>query len=426
MKYLVDKNKLAKFLHSRPTLIKTIVNLTEDFCKDCLNIEKLKEKKDDYFRGDFSGLYASIPTEFKTLEVTREYLNSSSSSYGFDPMIPPEILIKLSKADRAKILGKASRNIVALPNPTYEEWLFVLNDGFKDFEAVPKNMWTRDTMLAVARHFNGYSTGIGFKFPNTAWTQELAIDMVREESLMLDAVPTHLINNDVLRLCLARDLDEIKIPESAWDQATAEAAAEKHAENIRIIPPQYITEKINIIAAKRGVSFDYLTIKTYPVLVASVANSAYQGDEIVEAVNQVKDKEQFILDVLDAHETGNGSSIYDIGLNMPESLWLRMIKGHPICIKKIDRCNQTPAMVDMFLNIATAEQIDECAEYINLGKIKAQHAPLLIECENALMVEIRNKFFKASALNTVSGNLIEVDMAPSEFAKIKKLVTITN
>jgi hypothetical protein len=80
----------------------------------------------------------------------------------------------------------------------------------------------------------------------------------------------------------------------------------------------------------------------------------------------------------------------------------------------------------MFLNTATAEQIDKCAESINLGKIKAQHAPLLIECENALMVEIRNKFFKASALNTVSGNLIEVDMAPSEFAKIKKLVTITN
>jgi hypothetical protein len=423
MKYLVDKSKFAKFLHSRPAMIKTVVNLTEEFCKDCLNKAKIDGEKNHYFRGNFSEVYASIPPEFRTLAVTREYLKSSTH-YGFDPSeIPTEIRAKLSTADRAKILENAHRNIEFLPKPTYDEWLSVLKEGYRNYENVPKEMWTRDTALAVAEKDSGFSNG--FKFPKALWTQGLAIDMVQVESNMIHAVPSRLINNEVLRLCLARDLTEIKIPEASWDQATAEEAAEKHAENISIIPPQYITEKVNIIAARHGVSFDALTIKTYPVLVAFVANSTYHGDEVVEVVKQVKDKEQFILDVLDAREDGMYTSIYHIGLSISEDLWIRMIKNHPTCIKHIERINQTPAMVDTFLNTATAVQIDKCAEYINLGKIKAQHAPLLIECVNVLMVEIRNKFFKASALNTVSGNLIEVEMAPSEFAKIKSLVTIT-
>ncbi|MCX5884343.1 MAG: hypothetical protein NT096_00260 [Proteobacteria bacterium] len=412
MKYLVDKKKFTLLLRARPALLRTVVNLTEEFCKTCF----YKEKDERCWSAKFSEIYLEIPSELKTLAVTREYLKTNYSELS---IIPLDILTKFTKHERHKCLENNIHNIEILPNPTYEEWLLVLSHSYHEYKNIPMDMWTQEMALEVARH-NG-DRGFDFEFPEALWDQAFAIQMVTASSSMLNVVPTDLINNEVLQHCLNRDLDKLEIPESAWDQATVEKAVELLSYNIQYVPKQYITEKINLIAASKGISFSLLTIKTYPILVAYVANNNCDGnkDSIIKAVNKIKDKETFILDVLKTQEDNRPTGIFNLDFEISEELWLKILKNEPSWIIKIDRCNQTPAMVDAFLNSASADQIDRYALSINLGKIKAHHAPLLIGCENNLIQEIRNKFLKANAVNTVTDTLMEIDLAPSEYAKIK-------
>lgn len=420
MKYLVNKKKFAKLLRERPALARTIVTPTENFALSCFHLEKDERA----WGAKFEELYIELPKKLKTLAVTRKFIKAARALTVSN--IPRDILLKLSKQERLQILEHSNRNIEDLPNPTYEEWLYVISNGYRNHENIPADMWTEELALEVAKqgavNYNGHFES---KFPDHLWNQNFAIKVVTAHVDTLDVVPTHLINNEVLRICLGRDLGDIKIPESAWDQSTAENAMELHPNNIQYIPKQYITEKVNIIAATKGISYEFLTIKTYPVLVAYVANNmngSTERDEVIEAVHKIKDKETFILDVLKA-EACSSALIFNLGLEIPEDLWLKIIKASPERIEKIQRCDQTTAMVDAFLGTATSEVIDKCAESINLGKIKAHHAPFLIGCENVLIQEIRNKFLKAGEVHTETNETIEVDMAPSEYAKIKGILT---
>jgi hypothetical protein len=423
MKYLVNKKKFAKLLRDRPVLIRTMVTPTEDFAMACFHLEK----DDRAWGAKFEEIYMELPVELKTLAVTRKYIKVARSITLSN--IPKDILLQLSKKDRHSILEQSHRHIEDLPNTSYGEWLFVLSNGYRNHVNIPADMWTEELALEVAKqgaiNYNGHFES---KFPDHLWNQDFAVKVVTAHVDTLDVVPPHLINNEVLRICLVRALDGIKIPESAWDQATAEAAVEKQPSNIQFIPKQYINEKINIDAATRGISYDFLTIKTYPVLVAYVANNiSYNAEKngLAQAVRKIKDKETFILDVLKAKKE-RSTGLLDLGLQLTEDLWLKMLKIDPELIKKIPRCDQTPDMVDTFLNSATAEVIDRNAEHVNIGKVKAHHAPLLIGCENVLIQEIRNKFLKANEIHTETDEFIEVDMAPSEYAKIKRLVNSTN
>jgi hypothetical protein len=419
MKYLVNKKKFAKLLRDRPTLVRTIVTPTEDFALTCFQLEKDERS----WGAKFEEIYIELPKELKTLAVTRKFIkiarHISSSN------IPQDILLKLTKRDRLLLLENDHQNINELPNPTYEEWLNVLSNGYRNYENVPVDMWTEELALEAAKQGTQYSSNcFSFKFPDRLWNQAFAIKMVTAHTDMLDIVPTHLINNEVLRICLVRDLNDLEIPESAWDQSTADMAVELKSYNIQYIPKQYITERVNIVAASKGIRYEYLTFKTYPVLVAFVANNTIHSserEEVIKAVHKIKDKETFIMDVLKAQDERE-TCLFNLDLEINEDLWLKIIKISPELIEEIQRCDQTPAMVDTFLNAATSADIDKHAEHINLGKIKDFHAPLLIGCENVLIQEIRNKFLKAGEVHTETDEFIEVDMAPSEYAKIKRIV----
>ena len=421
MKYLVDKKKFVKLLRERPALARTIVTPTENFALSCFHLEKDERA----WGAKFEEIYIELPKELKTLAVTRKFIKTARGLTVSN--IPKDILLKLSKQDRLKTLEHSHRNIEDLPNPTYEEWLYVISNGYRNHENIPADMWTEELALEVAKqgavNYNGHFES---KFPDHLWNQDFAVKVVTAHVDTLDVVPSHLINNEVLRICLERDLSDIKIPESAWDQATAESAATLNSYNIQFIPEQYITEKVNILAATKGISYSFLTIKTYPVLVAYVANNTNGGEEkekVIKDVHKIKDKEAFILDVLKARSDDKETCLFNLGLEISEDLWLKIIKVDPELIRSINRCDQTPEMVDAFLGMATPKVIDKCAESINLGKIKAQHAPFLIECENVLIQEIRNKFLKAGEVHTETNETIEVDMAPSEYAKIKGILT---
>jgi hypothetical protein len=417
MKYLVNKKKFAKLLRDRPALVRTVVAPTEDFALACFHLEKDERT----WRAKFEEIYMELPIELKTLAVTRAILKTDNGISISN--IPRNILLKFTATDRLRLLGKGVRVIEELPNPTYTEWLFALSNGYTNLENVPENIWTEETALVAIKLGFQHHESFLFNFPDRLWNQAFAIKAVATNTAVLNVVPTHLINNDVLNACLERDLKGIKIPESAWDQDTAERAVATYSTNIQFIPEQYVTEKVNLIAATKGVFFGYLTIKTYPVLVAFVANNTFlssERDKLIKIVRKLN-KETFILDVLKTQED-RSTCLFDLGLEITEALWLKMLKFDPELIKKIPRCDQTPDMVDVFLNSATAEEIDRYVENLNLGKVKAHHAPLLIGCENVLIQEIRNKFLKANEVHTETDELIEVDMAPSEYAKIKKIV----
>jgi hypothetical protein len=333
---------------------------------------------------------------------------------------PTPLLNALNKKDRLGIIELSCEAIESLPNTTKEEWLFAVKKGYQMCEKIPDEMWSEEMCLAMA-HKDHYQLP---EIPERFKTPEMALKLVSVNPKMISIVPSDLITNEILRKCASVSLASETIPtipESAWDMETAELAVADVPWNIQSVPKKFATEELCLKVAK-FVHIKALPVQSYPVLVAYVSSHENPCEETVELVQKIKDKETFILDVLKAIENDKDTLIYKLGIPMSEGLWLKILKVHPTHIRNIERCNQTPAMVDIVLNTATTLELDRLADVINLGKIKAHHAPLLIGCENSTLAEMRNKFFKANATNVVTDSLMEIDIAPSEYAKIKGIV----
>ena len=419
MKYQVDREKLISFIHSRPAMVKNVTNITED-----LAMELFGTKKD--YSHKFVDIYGYLPEAAKTLKVTRRFIKISDSYRFHINDIPDEIKKQLTKNDRVDIINKQDSTILNLPDPTVDEWTQAIEGGFNNLDNIPRDIWTKEMLFAYINNTCGDINDIK-DIAMPLWTEDLALKCAEVDSSTLEILPPRYLTKPVVTAALATSneycLDECheNIPDESWDEKLATKAVESTPYNISYIPARLITEKL-CIAAARGISFEELPIKTYPVLIAYVAGKPALGEEAVKKFRKaLKPYESFklIMDVLIAG--GCIRTLLSLGYTIDEDTWMKILDLDPAYIQNIEKCDQTDDIIDKFFSMANAELIDDKAEAINLIKIKARHAPMLINCQNRLMVEIMNKYLKGDQTDT-SDSTIEIDVPPSEYAKIKSLL----
>ena len=412
MKYQVDQDKLAKSLVHRPALIKTITALTEAFI-----LKIFVRAGSDTKRAE---LYNAIPLEFKTLTVTRAYLKDIPV-WAFDyNAIPADIRRQLSKDDRLDIIARKVSVIEEMENVTPAEWKVALSGGYTDFENIPKDMWTKEMVFKVIGKIN-YRGGYDFfrDIPGI-WDEEFAEDLVKANPETICIVPPHLISNEVLRLGADQNLDGLQIPESAWDSRAAELAVEGRVSNVLLIPEYLITAEMIQKCAFEGMWENLPCGKTYETFVYYMAGnpgSPYRDrdPEVIKWAKKVNPR-KFIPETV-----ALGCSIETLhlhGFTITPELWVKILTMKPEYLKECPKAEQTDEMVEIVFSQADSKKLDELAECINLGKIKAHHAPLLINCKSLLLQEIMNKFLKGDEVDGGS-NTIEVNFSPSQFAKIR-------
>jgi hypothetical protein len=428
MKYSVDKEKFFALLRIRPALVKTVVNLTEE---DCIDFFTQNYNSVSYgLSGICINFYLNLPQALQTLAVTRKYIRAvKEGRFDLGP-VPKEVLAQFTKNDRKICIKAMPESVEELPNVTAEEWLLAVSEGYSNFETIPEKLITADMVIAALRNDEDFNSNL----PARLWSNEFALELVRVSPSAICMIPKDLITNEILKLCLAKINDEIKIPDSAWDQATAEAAVviEDCENNIELIPKQFKTEQVNILAARNHANFKDLNVKTYPVIVAhtTYGNNSYWSGHDENSYKRIrkiiKGKEtQFIWDVLqeaniDCASVANDLLLFKIGLTISNDLWLEILKKYPGCIARIPKSDQTPEMVDAFLSAASPELIDKYSEIINLMRVREHHAPLLMGCKKAVWQEIRNKYFLAGSVHAPAKGMLEIDMAPTMYAKIRK------
>ena len=433
MKYQVDKERLIQLIYSRPSFLKAITNLTEDFC-----IALFKNANEN--TSNISDIYGAIPYRVKTLKVTQAYIHIPINRNHwrgccFDiNLIPNEHLAKLSAKDRHYIITRHDCNhIEKLPIPTKAEWVLAITNDYDNFEKVPAEVWTQDLVLSIIKkakedsHIN--LSECNFDFPRI-WTSDFARLAVSHNPEALYCLPKRFITGEILAIAFASkgmDLEGADIPEEVWNQTLADQAVQNIGKNISFIPPNYLTPDNKKEAARQGYFLETLD-ESYPLLVAYTACNSIglMNKRIKELICKLKDKEAFILDVvMETVESDRGFQCMDnfkeMQLPISSDLWVKILKLMPSALRKSDKSDQTDAMIDAFLSAATPEVIDYCATYINLGKIRAHHAPLLIGCKHVIIQEAIKKHLKNES-NPATEDTIEINLAPSEYAKVKGLL----
>ena len=420
MKYLVDKIKLIKFLQGRPAMLDKVENIDEQFC-----MQLFTKESDRYNRygNKFEDLYERLPVKFRTLKVTKAYI--ATNPYNFK-LVPRDQLSQLDKASRMKMIKRYPLQIFELPNPTNDEWLEAMDQGYNIVDKIPEDVWTVDMYLAAIK---GNSVNNLPNIPLEKWTEDLAKTLVTANKLCLESVPAHLITREVLALGVKQDLSRLTIPEAVWDRGLVEQAIEYQASNFFCVP-RHLTNRADVImAAKQGLDWMSLPDHDYELLVyyCSSKSLAFCGSgseddkKRCHARKFIKNDRKFILDVLAAD--GSLDVINRLGIEIPKDYWPDMIEAKPELIKSIEKIDQTVEMVSRFLMCATTEQKDQYDNHINLGKIREEDVPFLINCNSALLQETIKKHFKHDGKNQVTATTMEMSLAPSEFARLKGLLT---
>lgn len=424
MKYIVDRKKFADLLGKRPALVKA-ARLTENTCA------KLIYEVSPYKRSD---VYEYLPENLKTLKVTRAYIKSFRKEdegrglFKYDS-IPLHIRKKLEPSERLAILNINKNLIKKFDSPTKEEWEFVISEGYQDVENVPADVWTQDLILKAFEniHYWRYTNEL-FSSLENIWSEDFVRKVVSKNPNLINLVPSKFITKEVLAIVLSAneriELKDIQIPADAWTQELADAAVKNYGGDITCIPQKFINDNNKKEAARQGF-FNEVNDKSYPVLVAYVAHNWFNK----QLLESVEDKEKLVIDVLMEAVSNNpnpvralGNFIEEMEMNISEDLWIKILKILPEALNLIPKNNQTEAIINAFMDVSTPEIIDKCAEHIDLRKLKAKDMPLLINCKSRIIAGLMEKFMKCDCedMKAPSDECIEIDVAPSEYMKIKR------
>lgn len=445
MRYNVDKEKFKRLLVDRPTLIKKITSLDADTAA--------------YFIGGSKRCYEFLSFELKaSVKVVKAYMkqvgDDSYNSYynSFDyQKIPHSVLDKLSLTER-KILIKAGSGydptyIRSFPNKSFEEWKHAVKHGFH-IKEVPEQYYTEVTLYeALAEHIKDNTGIIHDNIPEKFWENAQAdqhiTDLIRIVPHFIKVIPPKRITKDHLiaafqsgEINLGDEEEYRQIPSNSWDKGVVALALNKKPKNIGIIPPSLLTETDAINVAKASVHMSQIPeqVLTRKVKIHIAANHTTSYDS-VGPFNSRNDADDFpeLLDIdflCDVAKEDDGKAVKNIWKFVKPEYRIRVLETSPYFIEFIPKKEQTDKMIDILLDNATSEDLDNLDTFINLGKIKKHHAPLFIGCESNLLLTTVEKKFKgaqrkmsdeeAKALKTnKTAFSVEINVAPVDFAKIK-------
>ena len=436
MKYNVDKEQFINLLRDRPALIKKITSLDEDSAA--------------FFIKEVHVCYKYITHELqKSVKVVRAYIHEGAttnlycSSYNhFDfKLIPVSALAQLTTEERKHLIKRTHYYVYdfvnILPNKNYEEWLEAVAQGYP-IKDVPEEYHTRKSLyLAMAMYYKEHSEVPQQVIPEIFWLKDPdqadkdLVEAIKIENEVIKTIPPKRITNahlvagfqsGSLNLC---DEKFLEIPKYSWNRAVASMALDKDAGNIQIIPESLLTEDDAIFCADKGVNAQnipdsILTRKVWIHLVVK-RNTTFDPTDNDDKHPQFTDL-KFQIDVAKQGYKGAKNLVFFI---KPEN-YCTILKVCPEFIRCIPKLEQTSKTIDTLLESASPEVLDEISEYINMGKIKKEHAPLLVGCASNLILSTMEKKFKGVTKHEVehietvkTKTTIEINVAPVEFSKIR-------
>ena len=449
MKYNVDKKKFRTLLYSRPALIKKVVDLDESDA--AFFVEKGKH------------LYEFLPMELRTnLKVVRAYIKDEGETDPYNryryrrfnaKKIPLSVLDKLTPDERKILIRNACSSwngyefFDSLPDKTYEEWLEAVKCGYK-INDVPEEYRTRKSLYKAYAfriredHTNTVHDTITEEFWTTANADSDIEELIKYTRHFIEVVPPTRVKKEHLiaafqsgaDLTLATDYENI--PSSSWDRGVITMALKCNKDNIRIIPPSLLNENDAITAANDGVDFNYIP----PQIVTRKVKIHIAAHRIGGYDTEYGGKPEF-NDVYDPDfqeavlKEGGRHACDNIQCFVKREDRHRMLAACPFFIKYIPKLEQTEKTIDILLENASREDLNGnfIAQFINLGKIKKHHAPILVGCDHNLLVTAMEKRFRgikkakkmskeeAEAMQEKkTGWTIAIDIAPGEFAKIRE------
>jgi hypothetical protein len=437
MRYDVNKDNYVRILWNRPALIKKIVSLDEDTAAFFVLAAR---KCYGYLPNK---LQASVKVVQAYIHETPEWKNSSYSSKGVTlSLIPQHALEQLPAKDRKNLIRRSysGKIIDSFIEPSYEEWLEAVKNGYSIYD-VPEKYYNRKTLyIAMAHHYKDESCFSDFTIPDMFWENgsEVAskslIEVIQVCPQMILCIPPHRITNAHLITafqtkdeCVSLEEDKwLKIPLPSWNHATVQMALVSEQSNIRIVPEKYLTEDDAIKCAKGyNVSEENIpaSLLTRKVLVSLAANRncEFSPNSDYSIYGTLLRELDFQLDVL---REGGFSAAKILNEYFNSHFYPEIIEVCPEYIQLIPKLEQTDKIIDAFLG-APAEIIDKMAKHINLGKIRGHHAPLLIGCEDSIIVSTIEKKLKGtqrskSTKTRKTPHSVEIDLAPAEFASFRE------
>ena len=445
MKYNVDKEQFAKLLWDRPALIKKITSLDEDsaafFVKE---VHACYQHIAPALRASVKVVRAYIHEDDNTKNIYSRYCNRH-----FDfKLIPVSALAQLTTKERKDLIKRVRVRynvyeyflhfVNRLPNKNYEEWLEAVAQGYS-IESVPEEYHTRKTLyFAMAKFYENSSCIPQDVIPEIFWLKDPdqankdLVEALRISDIMIHAIPPKRITNEHMVagfLSGSLDLSDekfLEIPRCSWNRAVVSMALSNEANNIQIIPEGLLTEDDAISCADAEVSADNIpdSILTRKVWIHIVAkrNTPYDPtDEDDKKHTQFTDL-KFQIDVAKHSYRGAKNLVWFIKPENREAI----LKVCPEFIRCIPKLEQTSKTIDTLLESASPEILDEISEFINLGKIKKEHAPLLVGCTSNLILSTMEKKFKGVTKHDVehietvkTKTTVEINVASVEFSKIR-------
>ena len=451
MKYNVDKKKFRALLVNQPRQIKK-VSLDEGTAAYLVEGAPscYEYIQDDELRASVKVVRAYIKELMKKIETT---------AYSGGPrrnlrLIPRRALGELTLTER-KFLIKFQYEITdMLPDKVYAEWLCAVEQGYP-IRDVPEKYWKRTTLYQAYGKYIKNCGGriVHDKMPDVYWERdpeenrirsgpigEELVDIIRKSPYFIEVIPPTRVTKAMLIAAFQSgkeiDLTEEykRIPFSSWDRGVVALALNCNMKNIDITPPSLLTEDDAISAAEKGIGFDYIPVqiltRKVKVHVAahryseySAHNPAYADDfpelrdvafqcDVVSLENEIHGPKRGVKNIQDFVKPEDREAV---------------LEANPYFIEYIPKLEQTDDIINILLSKATPGVLDVVAEFINLGKIKKFHAPLLVGCTNNLILSTIEKKLKGPpqrnsvehAETVQNSSTIEITATPVDYSKIR-------
>lgn len=445
MKYYLDKEAFAKLLCKRPTLIKK-VNLE--------NIDLIA-----YLVKHAREPYEFLPLKLqRNINIVRAYIfmskeeRRSRSDYAYPSSvqrspdfsnIPTPALNELTETERIDLIKRSYQIITRFSNTTFNEWVVAARLGI-DFKELPKEHYGRKELWeAMVRHLEKYNTSPEWEIPEVFWqrdknAEKALLSILEFYPEFIQAIPSKRITSAMLRIIfqsgstiLLKKEKFSSIPREAWNERLVSLALKADASNIQTVPLNFITKKTAIAAADVNVSIKdipptlmcrevraHIAAHYHPFLSHGYVDDPDEFDP--QFFKDLKDP-TFQIEVA---KLKNG--VKNIHRYIKPDNRIAVLKACPVFLEYIPKLEQTDEIINTFLQNADPEEIDKVCKFINLGKIKRKHAPLLIGCEKQLILTTIEKKLKGTprkknteVVQTKKTSVsVEIDIPPTEYAKI--------
>lgn len=438
MRYNVDIEKFARLLQERPGLIKKIASLDEDSA--AFFIEHAKK------------CYEYLTDEMKaSVKVVRSYIKDIKDNYNsyrytcFNlDLIPTDTLAKLTLRERKRLIAVSTYKydfFPRLPNKVYEEWLHAVKEIGYPIEDVPEKYYTRKSLYEAYARYIGANTGVVHgAIPEKFWeigtdqANKDLVDIIGISCHFLMVIPPKRITKEHLvaafqsgeRLSLGNE-EFRQIPRISWDKGIVALALKSSPHNIEIIPPSLLTENDALHCADEGVELSQIPSQVLTRKVRVHLAACRTAPYIIDDNDTILHEVDFQCDVA---EKGGRMGAKNIAEFVKPENRLAVLKRCPDFIRYIPKREQIEKTIDVLLESASPEKLDEVCEFINLGKIKKHHAPLLVGCASNIILSTVEKKLKgaqrkmsdteAKQMKTKKTSFtVEINAAPVDFAKIR-------